>query len=172
MGFIKALGTPIVNQIVKWATARTIQNSNLSDNGADLKYTVDQPARIWVKTTIDNYSGLKIENTWGTWFVGLLSSSHNFVIDDDAGHLFVFQATSYWPYHDNAYSLGLSDHRWSDIYAVNTHFGDLNLSDKICPVCRKDFKVGDDLVLHVKAVNKKEISLVPKHLNCQAYRGK
>ena len=52
------------------------------------------------------------------------------------------------PDTDNDDTLGLADYRWSDIYAVNTHWGDLGFTET--SYNGKPFKVGDTLVLKVK----------------------
>jgi len=52
------------------------------------------------------------------------------------------------PDTDNDDTLGLADYRWSDIYAVNTHWGDLGFTET--SYNGKPFKVDDTLVLKVK----------------------
>jgi len=86
------------------------------------------------------------------------SSTNKFVVMYDGG--------IFYPYDDNGTKLGQDIRRWSDIWAVTTHFGDLGFSEKVCAVCRKRFKVGDSVILMVKLVNESGIRTVPKHEAC------
>ena len=52
------------------------------------------------------------------------------------------------PHADNGDKLGGPDARWSDIYANNTHWGDLGFTET--SYNNRPFKVGDTLVLKVK----------------------
>jgi len=72
------------------------------------------------------------------------------------------------PYDDDSYRLGSSIYRWSDIYAVNTHWGDLGFVEKICPKCNKKFKIGDNIILKVIRFSEEDegIMTIPIHLEC------
>jgi len=72
------------------------------------------------------------------------------------------------PYYDNSYRLGSSIYRWSDIYAVNTHWGDLGFIENKCPKCNKKFKIGDNIVLKVVRFSEEDggIMTIPIHLEC------
>ena len=61
---------------------------------------------------------------------------------------FIWSHKQFIPSADNTQSLGRSDTRWADIYAVNTHWGDLGFTET--SYNGKPFKVGDTLVLKVK----------------------
>jgi len=72
------------------------------------------------------------------------------------------------PYYDNSYRLGSSIYRWSDIYAVNTHWGDLGFVEDKCPKCNKKFKIGDNIILKVVRFSEEDggIMTIPIHLEC------
>jgi len=72
------------------------------------------------------------------------------------------------PYYDNSYRLGSSIYRWSDIYAVNTHWGDLGFVEDKCPKCNEKFKIGDNIVLKVIRFSEEDggIMTIPIHLEC------
>jgi hypothetical protein len=70
------------------------------------------------------------------------------------------------PNTDNAHSLGYSFVRWSNIWAVTTHFGDLGFEETSCAVCSKRFRRGDSISFIIKSVRKKGIVTVPKHSTC------
>ena len=61
---------------------------------------------------------------------------------------YAFYPSVFKPATDNAKKLGDASYRWSDIYAVNTHWGDLGFTET--SYNGKPFKVGDTLVLKVK----------------------
>ena len=69
---------------------------------------------------------------------------------------------------DNAYCLGLDTYRWSDIYAVNTHFGDIGFRERTCVKCGRAFEVGDDIVLRVIRFDEGsgDMMAVPIHARC------
>ncbi len=75
------------------------------------------------------------------------------------------------PFDDNAYKLGGSSLRWSDIYAVNTHWGDLGFIETTCPKCNKKFKIGDNIILKVIRFSKEDggIMTIPIHLECAKF---
>jgi len=72
------------------------------------------------------------------------------------------------PLDDDVYSLGGPALRWSDIYAVNTHWGDLGFVEYVCPKCNKKFKIGDNIVLKVVRFSEEDggIMTIPIHLEC------
>jgi len=71
------------------------------------------------------------------------------VIDNSGGgSSLVIKGAGIEPYDDDTYSLGTEAARWSDIYANNTHWGDLGFTET--SYNGKSFKVGDTLVLKVK----------------------
>ncbi len=74
------------------------------------------------------------------------------------------------PTSDNFATLGASGLRWSDIWATNTHFGDLAFEERDCPLCKGDFKKDEMLCLIVKNIRtydgKEETNTIPVHLKC------
>ncbi|MHC1577425.1 MAG: hypothetical protein ACXQT6_01870 [Candidatus Methanospirareceae archaeon] len=72
------------------------------------------------------------------------------------------------PTSDNLYCLGLDTYRWSDIYAVNTHFGDIGFRERTCVKCGRAFEVGDDIVLRVIRFDEGsgDVMAVPIHARC------
>jgi len=69
------------------------------------------------------------------------------------GGSLVLKGAGFEPYVDNAQMLGTEAARWSDIYAVNTHWGDLGFTET--SYNNRPFKVGDTLVLKVKRFDNK-----------------
>ena len=53
------------------------------------------------------------------------------------------------PSTDAIYDLGSSTTRWRTLYAQNIQIGDLGFSEDTCPLCGKEFQVGDEVVLKV-----------------------
>jgi len=72
------------------------------------------------------------------------------------------------PSADNTLKNGVSTKRWSDIYAVNTHWGDLGFTETTCPKCNKKFKLGDNIILKIIRFDEEDggIMTVPIHLEC------
>ena len=72
------------------------------------------------------------------------------------------------PASDANTKLGNANYRWSDIYAVNTHWGDLGFAETTCPKCNKRFKIGDNIILKVIRFDEEDggIMTVPIHLEC------
>jgi hypothetical protein len=69
------------------------------------------------------------------------------------------------PSTDAIYDLGSSTTRWKTLYALNTVIGDLGFSEDACPLCGKEFQVGDEVVL--KVVGKEGgIKTRPCHKSC------
>ena len=72
------------------------------------------------------------------------------------------------PDADNTEELGKTGLRWSDIWGVTTHFGDLGFIEKECPICDKEFKLGDNIILKVIRFDEEEggIMTIPIHAEC------
>jgi len=83
-------------------------------------------------------------------------------------YCFIYFGGDVVPLDDDIYSLGGPSLRWSDIYAVNTHWGDLGFVEKICPKCNKKFKIGDNIILKVVRFSEEDggIMTIPIHLEC------
>ncbi|GAI68490.1 unnamed protein product, partial [marine sediment metagenome] len=73
-----------------------------------------------------------------------------------------------YPGDDNTYSLGGDGNRFSDIWAVNTHWGDLGFAEKTCPKCGELFEVGDEIILKVIRFDERDegIMTIPMHFAC------
>ena len=86
----------------------------------------------------------------------------------DTDYCFIYFGGDVVPLDDDVYSLGGPSLRWSDIYAVNTHWGDLGFVENVCPKCNKKFKIGDNIVLKVVRFSEEDggIMTIPIHLEC------
>jgi hypothetical protein len=79
-------------------------------------------------------------------------------------------AMNIYPNAHATYDLGKSNVRWNNIYGVNLYgtliqAGDLGFSEDTCPLCGKEFQVGDEVVL--KVVSKEGgIKTRPCHKSC------
>jgi len=73
-----------------------------------------------------------------------------------------------FPYTDNTHKLGGTANRFSDIYAVNTHWGDLGFSEEECAKCGLAFAPGDNIVLKVIRIDDEsgDTMTIPIHLEC------
>ena len=105
--------------------------------------------------------GFSTAGTALTWADGrsITESSSDFRVDGD------------WnPKSDKSNSLGYSTLRWSNIYGKNIIPGDISFTDKYCPFCEQELKVGDGLINYLyKQVNDKTgfyNSTIPAHLEC------
>jgi hypothetical protein len=87
------------------------------------------------------------------------------VVDGSTG-IVVYGYSGIYPVSDNYLTCGKSGARWSNIWAVATHFGDIGLSDTKCTDCGQAFVRGDAVGFHVKTVKRGEIVIVPKHISC------
>lgn len=85
-----------------------------------------------------------------------------------------YEGTTFLPSPDNTVTLGNSDYRWSDIYAVNTHFGDIGFRERACVKCGRAFEVGDDIVLKVIRFDEGsgDVMAVPIHAECASSAAK
>jgi|GEM_PF-4388726 len=83
-------------------------------------------------------------------------------------YCFIYFGGGVVPLDDDVYGLGGAALRWSDIYAVNTHWGDLGFVENVCPKCNKRFKIGDNIVLKVVRFSEEDggIMTIPIHLEC------
>jgi len=86
----------------------------------------------------------------------------------DTDYCFIYFGGDVVPLDNDVYSLGGPSLRWSDIYAVNTHWGDLGFVENVCPKCNKKFKIGDNIVLKVVRFSEEDggIMTIPIHLEC------
>jgi hypothetical protein len=81
-------------------------------------------------------------------------------------------AQDWLPNAHATYDLGKSDVRWNNIYGVNLYgtliqAGDLGFNENTCPLCGREFQLGDEVVL--KVVGKEGgIRTRPCHKNCPA----
>lgn len=66
------------------------------------------------------------------------------------------------PWENSNTTCGSSGYKWSDVWTVNQHTGDLLFSEQGCPVCDQLFQVGDILALQVVEVGE-ETCTVPVH---------
>ncbi len=67
---------------------------------------------------------------------------------------------------DNDTTLGRATYRWSDIYGVTFHEGDVAFSETFCVKCNKDFKVSDNIIMKVIKIENKEVYTIPIHYEC------
>ena len=62
------------------------------------------------------------------------------------------------------YDFGSSTLKWRGVFTVNIYTGDLTFEERYCPLCHKEFKKDDYIVL--KTISEKETRTVPVHLLC------
>ena len=79
-----------------------------------------------------------------------------------------YNSKLFYPENDNDTQSGFIFHRWSDIYAVNTHWGDLGFTETTCPICNKKFKLADSIILKVIRFDEEDsgIMTIPIHAEC------
>ena len=72
------------------------------------------------------------------------------------------------PSGDDSHLLGATNFRWSDLYAVVVHEGDVAFAEKECIKCNNKFKVGDNIVYKVIMIDEEteEPMAIPIHLEC------
>jgi len=133
-----------------------------------------------VDSTIQAYGGLATHSTvrpqtadseyCGTdslyWYV---VSCHYLHADGIGSHLDgdVLCYDDFLPSSDNAYDCGNASRRWALVRGVTVTSGDLGFEEKVCPICGRAFKEGDELVLRVKKVLDDQILTVPMHKSCR-----
>lgn len=66
---------------------------------------------------------------------------------------------------NNAVTCGSATKKWSNVWMVVNHVGDLAFSETKCPICDKSFELGEILGLQVIKVGN-EINTIPVHKNC------
>ena len=119
----------------------------------------------WAQITVD---GIVLPSNKAIYFTGgttISDTGSNMAVDRK-----IEVDGAVYPKHDNTafYDLGASDKRWKTVYSVALNTGDINFSDRYCPICEKEFEVGDSLVnfVYKKTVTPFLISTVPAHSDC------
>jgi len=155
----------------------------LSSSVLDVDDDVKLDRRLWGKNDLILAGGdpsyghaqIKLYNKSNLGHISLLSTDSSGVArervrieGDQETSTIIIKKADIEPYDDNTYRLGSSGYRWSDIYAVNTHWGDLGFVETICPKCNKKFKIGDNIILKVVRFNEEDggIMTIPIHLEC------
>jgi len=155
----------------------------LSASVLDVDDDVKLDRRLWGKNDLILAGGdpsyghaqIKLYNKSNLGHVSLLSTDSSGVArervrieGDQETSTIIIKKANIEPYYDNTYRLGSSGYRWSDIYAVNTHWGDLGFVETTCPKCNKKFKIGDNIILKVVRFNEEDggIMTIPIHLEC------
>ena len=99
-------------------------------------------------------TGLKFDNNKRIY----VSSDHGDKIWCDANFV---------PNSDNAMALGNSAKRWSTLWSKVLNTGDIAFSDEFCPICQKEFAVGDMLINYLyKKDDLNNNYTVPAHFDC------
>jgi len=114
-----------------------------------------------------NFNEIHARYVWGESGVNIgCAAGYVMGLAADGAYKLRLTASELRPESDNAISLGNASYRYSDIYAVTTHFGDICFEEKTCPICGKPFKKGDALVNYVTKVDKGGTHTIPAHLRC------
>ncbi|MEM1871547.1 MAG: hypothetical protein QW517_10565, partial [Thermofilaceae archaeon] len=101
-------------------------------------------------------------HSWGVYFRG---SGAHYLPYDSAIHAYLI------PMSDGYSYVGSSANRFYLVRAINVVTGDLGFGfeDKVCPVCGREFKVGDAVVLKVYKVDEDGFKCVPVHGDCNPH---
>ena len=77
-------------------------------------------------------------------------------------------AVDFIPFVNNSQKCGNTTRKWSDIWAVNTHWGDLGFTETTCPKCEKKFRLEDNIILKVIRFDEEDggIMTIPIHAEC------
>ena len=81
---------------------------------------------------------------------------------------YLWALSGFLPSATDTHGLGNTAYRWSDLWAVVVHEGDVAFAEKECIKCDKKFKVGDNIVYKVIRFDEEteEPMAIPIHLEC------
>lgn len=65
----------------------------------------------------------------------------------------------------SGYKCGTAAKKWSDVYCGTLHEGDHHFEETVCPVCHRQFELGDLLAYYVVEVGK-GTRAIPAHMRC------